>query len=454
MAHISVRRFLAGLTVTGAVLAAGVPATAAQRAATDIRMLVSDLSVPTGGPGAELAPAWYADQEVVLTEAKITYQLSGLPGVTIADGQGVGDCTSQSPTELVCEGLYEMNVGPDGVRGYFTALLTAGATAEVGTAGTVTATFSATDVTPITRTVPVRVTEGVDLAAGPEVQLRKKPGARFEVPLVVRNAGRNVIDGASVIFHRDHAFQTVRQFSNCRYRDGQLTTCTFDQKLRPGARYRGVMPYQLRSATYAPSTAAAELQWLTPGELEDYEAMLADNGVAGFGEPGTGGVLKLTRVTSAQARQGDVDPDNNWTTVLVEATGRNGADLAAIGDTATGAAGDEVTVSAGVRNAGPATIDFGRAGEPVARTRVTAPAGTSVVSAPEACREDGASYVCESDWLLIAGESETYDFTLRIDEVVAGATGAVVVNAPCECSQFTDDLFPANNQAAIVLNRP
>jgi hypothetical protein len=452
MSHFSARRVLAGLAVAGAVLAAGAPAAAAQRAAAEIKMIVADVSVPIGGPGTELRPTWYAGQEVVLTEAKVTYQLTGVAGVTLADGDGVGDCTSESATKLVCEDHFEMGVGPDGMTGYFTALLKAGAKAGAGTAGTVTATFSAEGLAPITESAAVRVTGGVDLAAGPDVSVKKKPGSTFDVPLVVRNAGRTVADGAAVIFNRDHAFETIRQFSNCYYRSGELVACRFDQELQPGAGYRGVMPYKLRATTYAPGHSANELQWLTPGELEDHEALLIKNGLEGLGTAGNGGVLRLTELASAKARQGDVNPDNNWTTVEVEATGKNGSDLVAVGDTASGATGDVVTATVGVRNAGPATLDFGRAGESVARIKVSVPAGTTVVSAPERCEKRGADYFCDGSTLLVAGKSETYDFGLRIDRVVADATGAVVVNEPCECSQFSKDLNPANNKAAIVLN--
>jgi hypothetical protein len=452
MSHFTARRVLAGLAVAGAVLAAGAPATAAQRAAAEIKMIVADVSVPIGGPGTPLEPTWYADREVVLTGAKITYKLSGVAGVSIADGDGVGSCTSQSATELSCQEHFEMGVGPDGMRGYFTALLKVGAGAKAGTEGTVTATFSAKGVAPITEKVAVRVTDGVDLQAGPNVTVKKKPGAAFDVPLVVRNAGRTVAEGAAVMFHGDYAFETTRQFSNCRYRDGQLTTCMFDQELQPGARYRGVMPYRLRADTYAPGTSANQLQWFTLGELEDFEALLVKNGVAGLGKAGSGGVLKLTEQVSAQARQGDVNPENNWTNIEVEATGKNGTDLVGIGDTAAGAAGDVVTATVGVRNAGPATLDFSRVGDPVAQVKVSVPAGSSVVSVPEGCRKEGASYLCYGAMVLVAGESETYDFGLRIDRVVPDATGAVMVNEPCECSQFSKDLNMANNKAAIVLN--
>ena len=152
------------------------------------------------------------------------------------------------------------------------------------------------------------------------------------MPLVVRNAGQNVARGASVIFDRDYAFSSTGSFSNCFYRSGQATACTFDQALTAGTTYRGVMPYELRPGTYAPSRSVNQLEWLTAGEFEDRQAELVKEGLEGFGTAGTGGVLKLAAQSSAKARQGDVNPDNNWTNVEVEATGKNGTDLVAIDD--------------------------------------------------------------------------------------------------------------------------
>ena len=452
MSHYSARRVLAGLAVAGAVLAAGTPASGAQRAAAELKMVVPDVSVAIGGPGTEVRPTWYADREVELSDTKLTYQLDDLTGVVLSDGDGVGTCTSVSATKLTCEDQFGMSVGPDGMTGYFTGLLKAGKTAKAGAEGTLTATFSAEGVAPITDTIAVRVSEGVDLVAGPNVTVKKKPGASFDVPLVVRNAGQTVVDGASVIFNRDYAFSSTGKFSNCFYRSGQVTACTFDQALAPGTTYRGAFPFKLRPDTYAPGHEANELEWLAPGDYEDREAQLVKEGLEGFGTAGSGGVLKLTAQSSAQDRQGDVNPDNNWTTVEVEVTGKNGADLVAIGDDVTGEAGDVVTAEVGVRNDGPATLDFGRSGESVAWIKVGVPAGATVVSVPEGCDKDGAIYNCFTGTLLPASERQVFDFGLRIDRVVADAGGKVVVNEPCECSQFAKDLDMSNNTSEIVIN--
>ena len=111
-----------------------------------------------------------------------------------------------------------------------------------------------------------------------------------------------------------------------------------------------------------------------------------------------------------------------------------------------------VTAEVGVRNDGPATLDSGRSGESIAWIKVGVPAGATVVSVPEGCDEDGSIYNCFSGTLLPVSESQTFEFGLRIDRVVADAGGRVVVNEPCECSQFAKDLDMSNNTSAIVLN--
>jgi hypothetical protein len=194
-AGVASRRLLAGLAVTGAVLAAGAaPAYAAPNAAAGITMYVTDTTTPVGTRGVPLEPSWWATTETVLSKPTITYELSDeLAGVTLTDPGGVGDCANESPTKLVCSDAFEMTVGPDGITGWFTALVTAGKNAEPGTTGTVTATFSAANLEPITRTAKVRVAESVDLAAGKHVSVTASPGAEFSAPLARRRRTRFVV---------------------------------------------------------------------------------------------------------------------------------------------------------------------------------------------------------------------------------------------------------------------
>ena len=55
----------------------------------------------------------------------------------------------------------------------------------------------------------------------------------------------------------DYALQATGNYRNCRYAQGRVLSCTFDQKLEPGASYRMRLPYKLRKDTLAPATRTA-----------------------------------------------------------------------------------------------------------------------------------------------------------------------------------------------------
>ena len=135
-------------------------------------------------------------------------------------------------------------------------------------------------------------------------------------------------------------------------------SCHFDDDLAPGATYGTTLPYRVGEDAYAPGSEFGETNWMTPAEFEDFDAYLDSAGVT-VGKPGTDGKLSLTKLsTEAGARsfQADTEPENNWSSLVVKVTGKNGTDLEAIGDTASGEEGDKVVVTVGFRNNGPATL--------------------------------------------------------------------------------------------------
>ncbi|MEV6492065.1 hypothetical protein AB0M20_26120 [Actinoplanes sp. NPDC051633] len=459
MQHTPARRLLAGLAVAGAVIGmSSAPAFAAPKAA-DIAIILTDVTVPIGETGALFGPLFYADEQVSVEDPTITYELSdGLTGVRLSEGDGVGDCESASPTKLVCSSWMPLEIGPELFGGYFDAALVAGETAEPGATGTVTATFSGTDLDPVTSQFKVRVAEAVDLTAGAPTTVQASPGQSFDTTYAVSNSGDKAINGPSAFFFNDWAFESDEQYSNCLYADGELQSCTFDETLEPGSSWETTMSYKLRADTMAPGHEAGEARWVTEAELEDFYQYAEQLGVE-KGTPGTGDELSLDEAAAKRAQrapQADKNPEDNWSYVDVEVTGKNGADLAAVGSAVTGKAGDEVKATAGVRNVGKATVDLSRAGFPAAVTQVQAPEGTSFVAAPDVCAErEGRPYIyeCYSDYIFKAGEEETYEFVLHIDRVVPNAKGLVAVNEPCECERFTGDINKANNRAAILVNK-
>jgi hypothetical protein len=455
----SVRRLIAGVAVAGAVIAAGVTAGSADAATGDVAVFLRDTTTPAGGSGTPLEPIWSTTSptELELAEPSITYELSaGLTGVSLIEPDpesgGLNDCVSESATRIVCSDWVPLYVGPEGSTGLLGARVQAGSSAQAGATGTITATFTATGVAPITATAKVQVAQSVDLQAGDTVALSAAPNSVVGLPLTVRNAGATAISGAAVTFDSDYEMAAQTRYSNCLYAGDRIRSCTFDQTLAVGSAYHAFMPMRVRPDAYAPGFAYNGLDWRTPAELADEQAYLAHRNID-FGTPGDGGVLALTVMPAKQSTpQADVFTDNNYGAVEITVTGTNGTDLVAVGSAVTGAAGATVDAAVAVRNDGPATLDFGRSGEPVAAVYFSVPSGTTVVTAPTDCERIGGQYQCYGKNLLPVGASETYTFKLRIDTVVSDANGAIVVNPPCECSRFRNDTNVANNTAAVVVN--
>lgn len=275
------------------------------------------------------------------------------------------------------------------------------------------------------------------LLAGASQETSAAVGDDFGITLSVTNTGTTALSGVGVQLFTLYGFESTEQFSNCYYDGayGQPTLCTFDQTLEPGKSYRVVVPYKVRADTYAPGSLDGQFSWLTAAQLPSH------------GAAGVGDALQLQE--DDQPAKGD---DGAFQSARVTVTGANGVDLVAIGDEVAGAAGDQVQATVGVRNDGPASLDGGFGGYRPAEIQVTLPAGTSFVSAPGCGRADDAShYGCESPLLFKAGMTLTWAFTLKINTVVAGATGTVEVNPACQCS-WVDDLDRSNNTALVAVN--
>ncbi|GAA4594765.1 hypothetical protein BJY16_001428 [Actinoplanes octamycinicus] len=281
---------------------------------------------------------------------------------------------------------------------------------------------------------PALAATGPVLLAGAPQELSAALGDDFEVTLSVTNTGATALRGVGVTLYTDRGFEPTEQFSNCYYNSqGTPTSCTFDESLEPGKSYRVVLPYQVRADTYAPGRLSGQFAWQTGGG-------------PGAGTAGTGGVLPLHEGDRAgESESGSLQ------TVDVAVTGTNGVDLVAIGDAVSGAAGDQVQATVGVRNDGPASLDASGGGSSLADVEVTLPAGTSVVSAPGCRRGDAAHYSCSAPLRFPAGTTSTWTFTLEIDKVVPDAQGTVEVNPPCQCVRVADR-NDANDTALLVAN--
>ncbi|MET7371636.1 LPXTG cell wall anchor domain-containing protein [Micromonospora arida] len=456
-------RWLTGLGAAGALIAASAtPAVAAPA----IEPYFQDATLAIGSEATMRGLLLYADEPTTLTDVSVRYDYRSLANkitVTPADGQ---KCTAPEPGVLVCTEpsdvvLYEMPPLGSGIYRNGAKRVHLGLTedAQLGDSGDVAVSFQAAGGRQGSYTSRVRVGEGVDLAGGEFTNLSAKPGEEFTAPLVVVNAGDKTVNGFVAVFDLPYSIRTKDRFSNCRYSDDHLVSCQFDVDIPVGTGLATTLNLELAKDTYAPANHFGYVQFMTTADFEDLTRVRAAVG-ARAATPGSGPKLTLAEAPGRvrQADQTDVGLGNDYTGWTIKATGKNGTDLAAIGATLKGAAGAVVTATVGFRNNGPATLDnVSEEYEAAAHYDVELPPGTSAVEVPDACwlRQGTRTYQCASEMLLVAGQTYTMKFRLRIDKVIPNARGAVWVNAPCDCAgggSFQDDIKPANDTATIVVN--
>ncbi|MGC4894443.1 LPXTG cell wall anchor domain-containing protein [Micromonospora sp. DT31] len=465
----STRRWLAGVGVAGAFVAASATPVLAAAPQAELGVYFSDTTIATDSDGKVDYSIIRSSAPVVLHDVTVRYDLTGLAGkVTLGEEEETGiDCTSPAANVLVCSSPWELELDEWGLAGIFPVQIKATGKAEDGDAGTLKVTLSATGFDGVSHEAKVRVGEGVDLAAGPEATVSAAPGKNFTAPLKVTNAGGTTAKGASVIFYNDYGLNATKHYSNCTYVGDELRTCRFDEELPAGSTFGATLPYALGTDTLAPSYKYGQTLWMTPAEFEDYTNYLGNYDVT-IGKPGTDGKLTLAEATgrvAARGAQADKRPENNGMLLQVKVTGTNSTDLEALGATVSGPVGAKVKATVGLRNNGPATLDYSHAGSSVTYLAFDVPKGTTTTAVPENCspvkgdewgepgQAGGRHYRCYFDSFLKAGATVTLDFGLKIDKVIANDTGLVKINVPCECDGgFYRDVKPANDTAKVVVN--
>ena len=463
-------RLLAALAGTAlAVLAAAVPAQAAPSAGFDLK--IKAVTLAPGG-GQDVAGLLTSTRPAEVTGASANLEITGDIGNVLLGGNGTpGPCDQTLQKTLHCF-LQDLTVpaGPAGASLGWAGFMVAGADVVPGATGTLTVTFKANGIAPITRSAQIRIGAPVDLAAGPAVDRSVAPGAAFSVPMVVSDDGTSAVDSPAVVFGTADAYESTTKFKNCRYDGPRLKACTFNQTLEPGASYRIVLPMRLRRDTFAPETWYGTATWQTAAEFADLAAFRTDGSL---GKPGTGGVLTLERVLTAKVAppQGDSNTDNNVQSITVKSLGTNGLNLVAVGARLTGKAGSTVVAKVGVRNAGPAALDMTNQYHTVLLA-VDIPAGSDAASIPRNCapKIDGRldiqanggtlgyrEYWCQTNQKLAVGQTQIFPIGLRITKVIASATGAIEINkkdSGWDLGYFTADRPKTDNKSAIVLNAP
>lgn len=445
---------LFAVAATGA--AAGLAATPASAAAEPgyVEVVVPEVTIGGQGSPGKAVPVMVMNSGA--TGATATFSLAELAGV--ADAQVDSEFCEASGDEITCD---FPDAGPDDQYEIFLPLILRPADGvEAGDSGTLRWRTTADNDADRDGFVPVNVADGVDLVvtSGGETIKDVKPGDTASVPIAFGNAG-NVTAPRIRLFVFASPGIKLAQYDNCEYvigegpLDDSAAQCDIDESLAPGEGLEG--PFEATPEDDSP--LSGEVTYIVEPLDEDASVLALPKGERL--RAGTGKALTLHRKAAARATAAPVeidDADNMGSaSLLVDIT----ADLAAIGATLHGAAGDTVTATVGLTNLGPATLS-NRAGGPAANFLFTVPPGTSVVEVPDEClaasdttaTPGAAAYLCGSDFVFAKGDKVTPTFKLKITEVIEGAEGTVQAVLLDGSTNLRFDKNPANNTAKVLVN--
>ncbi|MFG2880433.1 LPXTG cell wall anchor domain-containing protein [Streptomyces sp. NPDC048337] len=387
--------------------------------------------------------------------------LKGVADVTLDKDRSNG-CTLAATT-VTCKDWAIWTHSSDVV----TLDLTAARDSKVGTVADLTMTGKAEGATFKSATTKVKV-GGPDLVLK-EAPLKAKlvPGETQQLPIVFTNAGTESVDGVALEVNTSHGIGLVERYDNCSYsqNDGagrpwnagwNTAVCILDGEYKPGTVYEVDGALTLKAAphafidgmTYAVHAAGAQPK--TTQKLE---------------RPSTGKKLTaVERPAKATRQSAEIDPSDNQHEFDFQT--KNTADFAARPVSLKGKAGDTVKADFGFDNKGPAWVAYLRSGEDVARTDIVVPQGAKVTKAPEQCRGVNADgtyreqnlgaprYFCGTTHIVGEAEKVSHPFELKIEKVVADATGSIAVGQwiPSGTEPQAFDPNHANNKAAFVIN--
>ncbi|MFJ8824022.1 hypothetical protein ACIREE_19840 [Streptomyces sp. NPDC102467] len=403
-------------------------------------------TLPLGTDGGQpqsrtLGVGIYHDNEnFTVTDGRLTVDISGLAGV--AEVTWPDNC-APSGTSAVCDiptvptigGDYEGQVfltvrAADGAEAGAQGRITYEATATGGPDGTLTAPHESFDTT-------LTVGAGPDLAIAPVADIEgARPGDDRTIPFKVTNNGNKSANGVSVTLYASYGLTDLTRYDACAYtttdgNDGapsNKAVCTFDQVLAPGDSFELPEPLTVRIAPHALN------------ERLDIDV-----------EPGDG----------AQ----DLDSTNDYVALQIGA--ENNADFSVTGDAISGAAGETATAELTFKNNGPAWFGNLGSGDPAAEVRLIVPEGTTVTGVPSGCsprtlgggyypkRTGAPRYDCNLPYWVLEDTQRTFAFSVRIDTVVPGATGAVSIHpAFGEFGEYPFAFDPdlTNNKAVLAVN--
>jgi hypothetical protein len=378
----------------------------------------------------------YHDNDTfTVTDGRLTVDVSGLAGV--ADVSWPDTCTP-SGTTAVCTVPTVPVIGPDyAAQVHLTVRAADGAAA--GAQGSITYEATATGGPDGTLTAPhdsfattLTVGSGPDLAIDDIADVEHaQPGDERTIPFRVTNVGNESAHGFTVRLSASYGLADLTRYDACTYTASDddeyapmtYADCTFDEVVAPGESFELPAPLTVRLAPHALR------------ERLDIDV-----------EPGGG----------AQ----DANTADNYVAVQIGAD--NTADFSVAGDAVSGAAGETVTARLTFANHGPAWVANLGSGDPVATVRMIVPDGTTVTAVPSECdphtlsggyypqRTGAPRYDCDLPYWVREDVERSFAFSLRIDTVRPGVTGAVSIQPPFGGFPFDPDT--ANNTAVLAVN--
>lgn len=266
----------------------------------------------------------------------------------------------------------------------------------------------------------------------------------------VTNEGTEAVHKPTLRLHWSGALRPAVRYGNCAYLAADAI-CEFGDDLGAHTTYTlSEQAFTVDPGFYAPASSSLQALWYSGAEAIDKLADLR----AANPQPGTGPAAALVASEPAPVADGIT------TTLLVNVTGNQGADLQAVGATVHGPVGSTVTAKIGVKNAGPANLSFSDV-RMSKLTLFTVPVGTTVVSVPRLCaiivddqpvkaQPGKPVYVCAAG-PLTSGATNFWEFGLRIDKAQP-ARGTVRVDYPASWYPVTEhNLNPGNDQADVVV---
>ncbi|MFJ2084456.1 hypothetical protein ACIOBK_18160 [Micromonospora chokoriensis] len=426
--HVTRGRLLRGLTAlvvgTATVGVAAGPAVA-QDDPGWVSAWLDDVTV--SGPAAPGRTVQLTLTSTGATQPRVTVDLTGLAGVATATFPDV--CVTAG-TSVTCP-MPPTAVDEFGtLTGTVPVVFRAAPGATDGATGTLAYTALGEQTEPSTQQATITVRSGPDLLdLVDEYVSGVAVGDTVPVPVAVVNAG----DQPVVDLRLTMSFPvglTPTSFRNCRYGTNKslatVVVCTVRGTFATGQRHE---LRQKLSTTVGPATLGSK-------RITQFVEPLASAGPLPSG-------VKLTHRAAEQGLR--LRPVGNPLDVIpAGVTGAGGQtylrsvqgsfDVVAQGATVTGAVGDTVRVTVGLRNEGPGVPDGTNSGDGVGGFLFVLPTGTTVVGNPSGCWLNGdeesagdapTTWYCNGPGSVFpAGLTHSVAFDLRIDSL-SGTPGEV-----------------------------